>query len=88
MIYQKRGTYYFGAAVLIILEDNSNTQLIPASHFWRTSALLAVSIIYYYAYAESTRKILKMHDGYLTEQEVTLISDNKNAKKYKSLLLI
>lgn len=39
-------------------------------------------------YAESTRKILKMHDGYLTEQEVTLIGDNKNAKKYKSLLLI
>ena len=27
MIYQKRGTYYFGAATLIILEDNSNTQL-------------------------------------------------------------
>ncbi len=35
MIYQKRCTYYFGAAALIILEDNSNTQrrskILPAA---------------------------------------------------------
>lgn len=37
-------------------------------------------------YAESTRKILKMHDGYLTEQEVTLIGDIKDNPKDNCIL--